>query len=413
MPVFVNGRRNDEGIAWEVPKGERVVLAEAGTAVTERNDGRTLTARELGAGARNWKVDLPDDGRLGSSLSVRRVGRTLLVVGSDKKLRALDLATGLERWDTRAGTSTVLPAVASPDVVATTRCQGLRCGVEARSVGDGALRWSAPLDGTGDWLGSPPVAQALNAHRSLWPASAVIVRLPPKGERYEVRQLATGKIVARGVAGDAALGVVGNLFLRQTEKGVLSATDVTSGDEVWKRPADGLVVARAPDDSLRWLGMPDGALLPLQQLRDKEDLTVLDHLRVIDPRTGKLVDHQLGDLQSGSGRAVPADGPAVSAANATAGFAPRVPVVWGWFERKVAADGRLYRTGKLGSRAVEATTTQIAWDPAVHPFAGGERDGAVVYDRRSGKRVVQYAGEDNVYVRSEGERIVIRDDGHE
>ena len=413
-PVVVNGRRNDEGIAWAVPKGERVVLAEAGLAVTERNDGRTLTGRELGTGAREWKVDLPDDGRLGSGLIVHRVGKTLLVVGSDGKLRALELATGRERWDAPAGTSTVLPAVAGPDVVATTRCnQGSRCVAEARSVADGSLRWSARLDRSSYWLGSPPVAQSLNGDRSLWPASAVIVRTPPEGERYEVRQLSSGKIVARGVAGDEALGVVGNLFLRQTETGVLTATDVTSGAQVWKRPADGLVVARAPDDSLRWLGMPDGALLPLQELRDTEDLTVLDHLRVIDPRTGRLVDHQLGDLQTGSGRAVPADGPAITAANATTGVPPRVPVVWGWFERKVAADGRLYRTGKLGPRAVAVTATQIAWNPDVHPFAGGERDGAVVYDRRSGKRIVHYAGEDDVYVRSEGERIVIRDDAHE
>jgi len=46
----------------------------------------------------------------------------------------------------------------------------------------------------------------------------------------------------------------------------------------------------------------------------------------------------------------------------------------------------------------------------VQPFAGGERAGAGVRDRRSGRERVRYSGEsDNVFVRSEGERLVIYD----
>ena len=284
--------------------------------------------------------------------------------------------------------------------------------VEARSVADGSLRWSAPLDSTGYWLGSPPVAQSLNGDRALWPASAVIVRTPPKGERYEVRQLATGKVVARGVAGDEALGVVGNLFLRQTEKGVLTATDVTSGEEVWKRPADGLVVARAPDARCAGSACRTARCCPSRssgtRRTSRSSTTSASSTRA--PASSSTTNS--GTCRAGAAeRSRPTAPP--SPPQRDAGFAPRVPVVWGSFERKVAADGRLYRTGKLGSRAVAATATQIAWDPDVHPFAGGERDGAVVYDRRSGKRVVHYAGEDDVFVRSEGERIVIRDNGRE
>ncbi len=46
----------------------------------------------------------------------------------------------------------------------------------------------------------------------------------------------------------------------------------------------------------------------------------------------------------------------------------------------------------------------------MHAFADGDRRGAVVCDRRSGRELVRYAGEsDNVFVRSEGERLVIYD----
>ena len=46
----------------------------------------------------------------------------------------------------------------------------------------------------------------------------------------------------------------------------------------------------------------------------------------------------------------------------------------------------------------------------MQPFAGGERAGAGVRDRRSGRERVRYSGEsDNVFVRSEGERLVIYD----
>ena len=55
--------------------------------------------------------------------------------------------------------------------------------------------------------------------------------------------------------------MTGNLFLRDTGKGVLSATDVATGNVVWTRERDGRVVARAPDDSFQWLGIPDGALI--------------------------------------------------------------------------------------------------------------------------------------------------------
>jgi hypothetical protein len=211
----------------------------------------------------------------------------------------------------------VLPAVATPELVALSVCpEADNCTAEVRSIVDGTVRWKAPMRSS-FWLGSPPIAQSLDTDRSLWPASAVILRTPPEGARYEARQLATGKVVAWGISDEAAVAVVGNLFLREEGKGVLTAIDVTTGADFWKRATgDTLRAARTPDGSLRWLGLPDGGLILASGLRNTEDLPVTDTLRVA------------------------------------------------------------------------ATTTQVGWRRKVHAFAGGDHSGAVVYDRRTGKRLV-------------------------
>ena len=256
VPGFITDRRNDEGIAWTAPKGERVALAEAGYAITSSGDD-AITARDLDTGKRRWRLDLGRE-HFSEGLLVRRVGGTLLVVDDAGRLRGVDLETGEQRWDTPPASGLVLPAIASPEVVATTRCVGERCTAEARSIADGKLRWQAPTDNSPPWLGSPPIAQALQLERALWPAGAVIVT---RDDRYEVRQLASGEVVARGTTAREAIGVTGNLFLRETEKGELSALDVTAGREAWTRKADGLNAVRAPDGSLDWLGIPDAGLI--------------------------------------------------------------------------------------------------------------------------------------------------------
>jgi hypothetical protein len=408
VPGAVNARRNDEGIAWTAPQGERVTFTGAGLAVTESDQGRTLTARDLDSGKRRWRRRLPGE-ELSGGTTVWRVGETLLVLDGERALYALEADTGNPRWDlppTRGGLT--IPAVANRDLVAIARCDP-DCGVEVRSLADGGVRWRRRTPGLrGPWLGSPPVAQALQLDRPLWPASAVILAMGREGERYEVRLLDSGKLVARGKLRDEALGVAGNLFLRDAG-GELSATEVTTGRAVWTRKADGLRAARAPDRSLDWLAMPDGGLLMTQGIRDSEDMPVLDHLRVLDPRSGELTDHRVGDVDSGTASAVPADWPPITAETASKGVAPRVPVLWNSLDDRVAADGRVYRTGRLGPRAVAVTTTQIGWDPDVRPFAGDDRNGAEIYDRRTGERIVRFAGEHDVNVRSEGERIIVRD----
>ena len=118
VPGFVNGRRNDEGIAWVAPKGERVELAEAGFAITSSSDDGTITARDLATGARRWRKTLLGKENFASELLVRRVGDTLLVVDREGVLRGLDLKTGKQRWDAPPPSDSLIPAIASPDLVA-------------------------------------------------------------------------------------------------------------------------------------------------------------------------------------------------------------------------------------------------------------------------------------------------------
>ncbi len=415
LPRLVTDARNGQGIAWEARAGERIVLAEAGVAVTSSDEGRTLTGRDIGNGGGKWEIEFPRDGFAGSEPFVSRVGRTLVVVDRANKLRAIDLGTGRQRWDAPPADGFVLPAIADAEFVAATHCrEGGRCTVEVRALRDGSVRWKAPLASNGPWLGSPPIAQALGSDRPIWPASAVIVRVPPGGARYELRELATGKVLGRGTGTDDALGVIGNLFLRQTEDGALSATDVAAGRQVWERPADGQVAARTPEGSLRWLAMPDAALLLGGELRDIEDLALTDTLPILDPRTGRVTERRTGGEGSNSAVVVPLDGPPVTAGTAAAPPAPRMPAIAAYVEDEVLADGRRYRTDRLDRRDIGTTATQVGWGRDVQPFGGGERAGAVVHDRRTGKRLVRYAGESrSVSVRSEGERLVIYDGGRD
>jgi hypothetical protein len=157
-----------------------------------------------------------------------------------------------------------------------------------------------------------------------------------------------------------------------------------------------------------------GALLLTSRLSDLDDLSIGDELRVLDPRTGKLTVRPTYILGSNATVVVPADGPPITAASATAGIAPRTPVIEDWIDDAVLADGRRYKAD-ISRRATAATTTQVGWQPLVPTFAGKDRLGVVVRDRRSGNRLARYArqGDNEIYVHSEGERLVIYDDGRD
>jgi hypothetical protein len=235
----------------------------------------------------------------------------------------------------------------------------------------------------------------------------VIVRVPPKGARYEVRELATGRVIARGSTEDELLGVTANLFLRSTQEGAMSATDVESGHEVWTRPVDGFVPVLAESVRSDWLGITDGGLILQPRLETLPDVSARDALRLLDPRTGKVTEHPV-DLPSGTVEVYPTSGPDVTAETARRGVTPRVPVLQAMYPDNDAlqVDGRRLDGDDIDSRSIDVTARQIAWESPSTSFPGSDADAISVYDRATGKRLVHYVSEE-VRVRAVGERLVI------
>jgi hypothetical protein len=395
VPDAVRGWRNGRGIAWDVPEGEDVRFAEAGMAVTRTDDTKTLVGRDLKTGAERWRLPLPKRPDSGQQLRIQRVGRTILV--SAGTLQAVDLDSGKVRWQAPAS-EILIPVIASPDLVAMTRCDG-ECTAEVRSVRDGSVRWRAPVFNGAVFLGAPTVDESLQARDALWPASVVIVRPPPEGDRYEARSLTTGRVVARGVADREAVGVVGNLFIRAVGEGVVSAVDVSTGREAWTRPADGLIPMRAEHGRLRWLGMPDGGLILSPRLANLPYVQSGERLRLLDPRTGKLTERRIG-LSYRSVEVFAGEGPPITAETATRGVAPRVPVLASTDTTpRFAVDGRVFRPKDAKRSSLAATSRQVVW------LDSGALE---VRDRRTGERVERYVA-DELRARAVGERIVIED----
>ena len=202
------------------------------------------------------------------------------------------------------------------------------------------------------------------------------------------------------------LGVTGNLFLRSTQEGAMTAMDVTSGREVWTRPADGIPVLA---ESVRsdWLGFTDGGLILQPRFESLPDVSARDTLRLLDPRTGKVTEHPV-DLPSNTVEVFPTSGPDVTAETATQGIAPRVPVLQAMYPDNGAlmVDGRRLDGGDIDARSVDVTAQQVAWESDATSFGGSDAEGISVHDRKSGERVVHYIG-DEVRVRAVGERLVI------
>jgi hypothetical protein len=218
--------------------------------------------------------------------------------------------------------------------------------------------------------------------------------------RYEVRSLESGRVVARGSSERETLGVIGNLFLRATEGGVVSATDGTSASQVWTQRG---TPVRAESVRSRWLGMPEGGLVLSSQALPLPLLSLGTTLRVLDSRTGKVTEHPV-DLPPGPVGVFATGGPDVTAETATRGVAPRVPVLRS--DDALQVDGRRYDADDLNPFSISVTATQVAWKSAMGSYGSGDRDGISVYDRRTGKRRVRYVA-DEVRVRQVGERLVI------
>ena len=112
------------------------------------------------------------------------------------QLIGLDLTSGKPRWSETVG-NIVPPAVASPEAFAFVRCDD-GCIAEADSIQDGRLLWRA-ADRSGDgFLGAPRSDRDETRARPPWPSSVAVVRA--RSSRFEVRDLASGRVLERGTA---------------------------------------------------------------------------------------------------------------------------------------------------------------------------------------------------------------------
>ena len=154
---------------------------------------------------------------------------------------------------------------------------------------------------------------------------------------------------------------------------------------------------RSADRTLRTLALPEGKALLVRGLHELPTAGLGSTLRLLDPRTGKVTEHPIR-LQTAPIDVTTTDGPA-----------PGPPILDGIDDGgdTIQADDRLYRfQPRAGS--IAATASQVGWEPRRPGFGSDDRDGAEVYARRSGRRLVRYAGDD-VRVRTVGERLVIVD----
>ncbi|WP_028067922.1 outer membrane protein assembly factor BamB family protein [Solirubrobacter soli] len=399
-PLVVDHIRNRQGIAWAVPEGEGIVLAEAGYAVTRDDGGHVLTGRDLATGKQRWRVRLAETPNESSQFGVQRVGGVLIVHDRGGRLSGVDLATGKQRWRDPRGDSGI-PAVASSDVFALERCDDGDCVVEAHAVPDGTLRWRADAARSSEpWLGAPRTQAGTTG--ALWPASIVVLRSGKRGEHYEVRALEDGRVLERG---EDATAVTGSTVVHSEFGGDLWATDAFTGRELWRRDGDGDHAVRSAEGLLTTVGLPDGSVLLTRTVYRLPLLVSGDRLRTVDPRTGKLTETPRR-LQ-GAVDVVDPPPAAVTAETARDGVPARTPVVVKTVDGDaLQADGRVYDTGDLEVFSAAATAAQVGWESDQPAFGRGDRDGAEVHDRRTGKRLVRFTGE-HVDIRSVGERLVI------
>ena len=189
-----------------------------GAPISESSDaliGRGATGEE------RWRASGKSD--------VDRVGDLLLLHAADGSLRALDNASGKERWRI-PGAGYGPPVVRGADVFAYLRCAGA-CVVEVHELATGERRWSAVVPGaTGDgYLGAPHTDE-------LWASDIVLLR--PSLDDYEVRDIAAGKVLQRWTATGEAVALTGTTIVRSRADGTTWGVDARSGDELWRRDAD-------------------------------------------------------------------------------------------------------------------------------------------------------------------------------
>jgi len=402
-PGLINGWRNGQGIAWTAADDEDVLLAESGVVITKADEEPVLRARDARTGELKWQLKLPEEPNRNPP-RIWGAGDTLLTTGFDETLRGVDAKTGKVRWEAPPA-ATHFAGVTDGENVALTRCPAPRdCQVESLSLADGTLRWKAPVAGGGEYLGVPLSDDSQTTDRPLWPASVVVIPRKPDDSRYDVRDLATGRVITSNDHGTDSTAILGDVLVRQTDAGDMTGTDVRSGRVLWTRDKNaGSRAARSPMITSDTLGLPEGTLVLGADGATTESFAIGDALRLLDPRTGKLTEIPV-DLPPDVVDLVSSDQPDVSA--------PRTPAILSRdYEdpsdpSKVIADGHTYARDDV--RNAYLTPTQVAFESDQRPWGTGLSRVIEVFDRKTGERLARFA-KDEMSLRPLGGRFVIAD----
>ncbi|MDA0174460.1 PQQ-binding-like beta-propeller repeat protein [Solirubrobacter taibaiensis] len=396
-PGLINGYRDGQGVAWTVPEDENLMLAEGVLAVTSVDREPVLRGRDLRTGERRWELTLPE--RTGDAGNVRvwRAGATLLVAGFDDRLRGVDIASGRVRWEAPPA-DTRFVGVTDREHVALTRCPApSECEVQSLSLEDGRVAWKAPTSNA-EFLGVPlPDDGASQRDLRPWPASFVLVT---DKRRYDVRDLVTGRVLATGNQRDGSTAILGDVLVRSTDEGALTATNAQTGAQLWSRPAGDGKASRSPVVTMDGLAVLEGQLLLTGSGDPTDGVRIGDRLRVLIIGTGKIrerpvdVDFDLADVLT-------SDQPT-----------GKWPVVfWRDYDgdasaTKVIAGDHEY--ARDNTRNVDVAPRLLGFGSEGHTWGTGLERVYEVFDRDSGERILRYAGED-VSVFARGDVLVLRD----
>ncbi len=391
-PALVNRYRNRQGIAWTVAAGERLQLAEGGLAVTSADS--VLRGRKLRTGDRMWELRLPDAGQ---TLRVWRAGPLVLTTGFDETLRAVDAASGKVRWESPGRVSFL--GVSDGEHIAVTRCGRTiaECEVQSLSLADGRVAWRAPVTSPGEYLGVPLLDDGA-PQRDLPPWTASFVLVTDEDDRWEARDLATGRVLETGTQREGETAILGDILVRSDEAGAITATNVQTGATAWSRPAGDGRPSRSPVEVTDSLAAPEGQLVLSGDGDPIDSVRIGDRLRTLDIRTGKPAEQPV-DVEFDLVDVLAPDRPT-----------GKQPVVF-WFDyeddtlsSRIFADGRRY--DRDATRNVDLAPGLIGFGHAGSTWGTGLERVYEVFDRASGERLVRYAGED-VSVYALGDALVL------
>ncbi|MFF5567943.1 PQQ-binding-like beta-propeller repeat protein [Streptomyces sp. NPDC012623] len=218
-----SGEVSDNGAPPVLSGGLLLVVEPAGT---------RLRALDPASGAERWTVGV------GSYATVRYTGSSVLLVAYDGEVRALDSATGAALWTRRhGGTGTVWASASGPDggdgsggtgdggdgplFAATPSADGTATDIRSVDPATGALRWEKRLDGTLTPAGASSDALFLLA-RDLDDRVRTVVRVD--ASTRTTRRVPLGAPVEQAQAtvdGDMVyvMGYTGSLLAVDTRKG--------------------------------------------------------------------------------------------------------------------------------------------------------------------------------------------------